>query len=228
MSVQVRLAAGVIGGTIETQYSGTVSVGSDGTITVDSRDVATLLAAGAQYVSNSTILQSFRAPRGATAGRIVASATLSSGSMTIANQPDSPRQCAMVIYTGTSPITAGNYALNYTANDGTSQTDSGSLVATSGLNVTTTTSKGVLHLSSAVISNLAGGGAGGMQINDTNSLSMVVQPGFVDFTVLKENVDGADETIGTVASTAASVTPTTAPNATHNFDFAASFVAPNA
>ena len=71
-----------------------------------------------------------------------------------------------------------------------------------------------------MVSGLTGPANAGIQINDTNSLSLMVDPGFQDFTVLKETDIDADVTIGTVASSAASVTPSTTPNGSAVFGFA--------
>ena len=65
-----------------------------------------------------------------------------------------------------------------------------------------------------------------IQVDDTNSFSMLVDPGFVDFSIFKANVDGADEGIGTVATAAASIIPSTAPNGTHTYGFAHKYVMP--
>jgi hypothetical protein len=202
-----------------------VSPAADGTLVVDSRDVPALLQAGASYVNATSRWQTISpAPRAGSAGQIVASTALANGSLTIAHQPDVPRQLAVKVAPGATLISAGNAALLYTANDGTAQTDNFSLIMASTTISTFTTSKGVLHLTSAIVTGLVGGTTPGVQIDDTNSLSLMVDAGFVDFAVLKENVDGADETIGTVASAAASIIPSTAPNGTHTFGFGYSYL----
>lgn len=228
MTATVRLSASALGsGVIQTINSGAVVPAADGTITVNALDVPSLLAAGCEYIIQSTESQRVSAPRAQSAGRIVASTALANGTIAIANQPDSPRQCDLYVEPGGGTITAGNAALVYIANDGTTQTDNFSLINTSTVAWSSRTSKGVLHVNSITISALAGGTSPQVQVNDTNALSMMVNPGFIDFTVLKENVDAANEAVGTVASSAASVVPTTTPNATHNYDFFYSFNAPN-
>lgn len=228
----VTMNALAVGGTIQFAVTGTVVVPANGIITIQAADAGSALLMGCTYVNNRVGWQTFPVPpRAATAGRIVASTSTAIGSLTIANQPDVPRQVAVVLYSGTTNITAGVCTLTYTANDSTTQVDALSLIATASTNTTLTSTKGVVHLTSAVVSALAGGATSGIQINDTNSLSMMVDQGFVNFTALKETLStpsvAADETIGTVASSAASITPSTAPiTSTNNYGWAFSYVMP--
>lgn len=227
MVAQVKMSAFGLGGGVIQGLSGQYAVPADGIITVPATDISSLLALGCQFVNQVVDWQPITpAPLAATAGRIVASTSLANGTVAIAHQPDIPRQCGLRIDPGTSAITAGVTALAYTANDGTTQTDSFSLVTAASTPFTTNTSKGVMHVNTVTTSGLVGGASPLIQVNDTNSLSLVVQQGATDFQILKENVDGADEAIGTVASSAFSVTPTTAPNGTHTYGFAFAFNAP--
>lgn len=224
MAVQMKMNAALIGGVVNTAYSGNVQVGADGLITVDVRDVPALLQAGAQFIVANHELQPIGACRAATAGRIVASTSLSNGTLTIANQPDVGRQLGLYVSPGSGTITAGQCALTYVANDGTNQTDIVPLASAAVF--TTNTSKGVLTLTSAIITGLVGGTSPLVQINDTNSLALSVNPGFVDFQVTKAQTDTANDTIGTVASSAACITPNTTPNGTHTYAFNYSFNGP--
>lgn len=219
MGRQVRVSVAAIGGQIVQQALPGVVVPANGIITVDSSNIAALLAAGATYVNSSFGRQLISpAPRVASAGRLVASVALANGTLTIANQPDVPRQAALRIDTGTSGITAGNVALTYVANDGTVQVDNISAVLPASTLATTNTSKGVVQMNSAIVTGLVGGASPLVQLNDTNSLSVMVDPGFVDFAVVAEVDDTAVSTaIGTVASSAASITPTATPNGTHTY-----------
>lgn len=227
MVAQVKMSAANLGGGTIQALSGIYAIPSDGILTVLASDVSSLLAAGCSFVNIMTRWQTISpAPRAATAARIVGSTALANGTIAIANQPDYPRLAGLRVDPGTSAITAGTAALVYTANDGNPQTDSLSLVAAASTPTTQNTSKGVMHLTSITIAGLTGGTSPLVQVNDTNVLSIMVQQGATDFTIIKENVDGADETIGTVASSAFSVTPTTAPNGTHTYGFAYSFNAP--
>jgi hypothetical protein len=218
-----------LGGVIQTQHSNPANVqaGADNTITVDARDAPALLAAGATYINNRAAFANITpAPVAATAGQIVASVALANGTLSIAHQPDVPRQCALRVSPGTSPITAGLATLTYVANDGQSQVDAVSLVMPGTAVVTTNTTKAVAVMNSVVITALAGGATPLTQVNDTNSLGLPVDPGYIDFTVVRESDDNANVTIGTVASSAASVTPSTAPNGTHVYSFGYSYSAP--
>jgi hypothetical protein len=218
-------AAGL--GTVYADW-GTYAVPTNGLITVDSRDVITLLRTGATYINAMTRSATISpAPRAGSAGRIVASVALSNGTLSIANQPDVSRQVATRVDPGTTAITAGTLTNIYVANDGTTTTDAVSLAAAASTPVTVSSSKGVVKMTSAIVTGLVGGASPLIQVNDTNSLSVMVDPGFTNFSVLKESVDGADETIGTVATAAASITPTTAPNATHTYGFVFGLAAPN-
>lgn len=220
----VTMNASAIGGTINTQFSGNIVVPANGTITVDTRDALSLLSAGAYYMNTQSRWSGVSAARAGSAGQIVASAALANGTATIANQPDVGRQLGLRIDPGAGTITAGQTVLSYIGNDGVATLDTVSLASSAVF--TTNTSKGVLHLTSQITTALAGGSSPKMELTDTNSLALSVDPGFSVFVVNKSNVDGADQAVGTVASAAACITPTTAPNGTHTFGFAYSFVSP--
>lgn len=218
--------AGAVGGTIQLPDTGTVVVPTGGFVTIQNSDVLVALRMGMQLVTTQTEWAFYgngaanTGPRAASAGRIVSSTSVANGTLSIANQPDYPRQGDMVLFVGTTNITAGNLALTYTANDGTTQVDNMSLVGTASTNVTTRTSKAIVHLTSAIVTALAGGAAGGIQLNDTNSLGMMVGTNFTNFQVMKENLNSADETVGTVATTAASITPSGVVATSNMFGFA--------
>ena len=137
------------------------------------------------------------------------------------------RQLSVRIDPGTAPITAGNVALTYVANDGTTQVDNLSAIAAATLAFSQLSSKGVVSFTSAIITGIAGGASPGVQINDTNSLSVPVDPGFVGFSAFKEYDDTTATAVGTVATLAASITPQTTPNATHTFTFGTAYTMPN-
>jgi len=223
----VRMNAATIGGTLNLAYTGAVTVPSDGIISVDTRDAPALLARGASYINLVTRKVSFSAVAAASAGRLVASTALSNGTKAVANQPDVPRQGVLRIDPGTSAITAGTVSIPYVANDGTSVTDVVSAIMPGTTVVSTLTSKGIMVLSPIVVAGIAGGASPLVQLNDTNSLSMPVDAGFVDFTLLRTDTDAALTSGGTVATSAASVTPTSAPAATTTYNFFYSYTMPN-
>ncbi len=224
----VRMNALPIGGLLNLQYSGAIQVPADGLITVDSRDAPTLLGMGASYVNVITRTATLNgAPIAASAAKLVASTALSNGTKAVANQPDVPRQGVLVIDPGTSAITAGTVKIPYTANDGTAQTDTVSCVMPGTTIVSTLTSKGILVLSPIVVAGIVGGASPGVQLNDTNSLSLPVDGGFVDFSLFKTYADGASNGQVSVASSAASWTPSTTPNGTHTYSAQYTYVMPN-
>ncbi len=213
------LNASAVPGTIQLPFTGTVAVPSNGRITVDSRDVLVCLSMGMLYVNSSSRVQAFSAPLAASAGRLVGSTSLANGTLSIANQPDVSRLGALRVDPGTSAITAGNAAIAYRSNTGALYTDNISLVMPATTPVTTQTTYGITILSSVIVTGLAGGASPKIQLNNTNVLALEVNPGFAAFSVFREETDGVNGTIGTVASTAAGVTPSTTPNGTHNYNF---------
>jgi len=223
---QVIMSAGAAGGVIQGEF-GTYIIGPSGLVTVDSRDVSRLLALGMAYITGRSNYQQVPTPRGATAARIVASVNMANGTLTIANQPDTPRQLAVRVDPSSVAITGGLCTITYPANDGTTQVDALSLATPANTVLTINTSKGAMRVTSAVVSGLAGGATPKIEIADTNFLALPVDQGFANFALLKENVGGADEALGTVNASAAAVSPTTAPNGTNIYGFGYSYAAPN-
>ena len=108
MTVLVIAAVGVTAsGAFQGPNSGSVNAGSDGTFTIDPRDLAFALGAG--YVPVRRQSHAFApmvsAPATATAGRIVASVALTNTSLT--NNPDTMRKCQVRVDPGTLAISAG-------------------------------------------------------------------------------------------------------------------------
>jgi hypothetical protein len=230
------------GGMIETANSGNVFVATDGTVSVNPADVKDLMALGYQFaLTTHDWYTTPCAPAAASAAVTVASAALSNGSLTIAAQPDVPRQLQAIVNPGTTAISAGNLALSYTANDGAPQVDNFSLVMVAGaaagtIKATFQTSKGVEHLASAVVSGVVGGTTPAIQIGTNALLALPVSPRFQDFAVTKETAiavaatsglsTGTDETVGTVTASGGLIAPTTAPDGTHALSFGYNYVSP--
>src|ERR1700735_1205119 len=114
--LQVTMNAAGVGGVIQTAGSGVIQVPANGLITVGAGDVPDLLKIGCTYVNSRNVVQTVANARAATAARIVTSTSLANGTLTVANQPDVPRQLAVQTIAGTVAISAGNVAVNYTAN----------------------------------------------------------------------------------------------------------------
>jgi hypothetical protein len=225
--VLVTLDATVIGGTIIPGGAEARKNASAGPITVKGIDAPSYLQAGAKFVQSRQVqASSIVAPRAGSAARIVASAALSNGTLSIANQPDVPRQLAAIFDPGTSALTAGNLALTYVANDGTTQVDNMSVVTPASTIKTVTTSKGVVSVTSAIVTAVAGGASPNRQINDTNSLSMSVPPYFSGFALTRTYADGVVNGTTAIATAAASYTPSTTPNGTVTYQAIANVTAP--
>lgn len=226
--ILISVDASQIGGTIIPGGSEARKVvGSTGVISVKGIDAASYIQAGAKLIQQRTSSQSLvTAPRAASAGRIVASTAMANGTLSIANQPDVPRQLVLVVDPGNAAITAGDVAVTYVANDGTTQVDHLSPVTPASTIKSTNTSKGVVSVTSAIVTSLAGGSSPKIQINDTNSLSMMVPPNFSGFTLRRSFADGAVDGTTAVATSAASYTPSTTPNGTHTYASLFSATAP--
>lgn len=224
----ITIDASVIGGTIIQGGSApNLPVPVNGRITTSPAVAAQLIGIGAKYVGTQTRAQNLAAaPIAATAGRIVASTALANGTLTIANQPDIPRQAVVVVDPGTSALTAGVLALAYLGNDGVNRTESISLAGPGTTIMSTTTSRGVQTVTSAIVTAVVGGASPKVQINDTNALALVVDPNFTAFNLNRQYGNGVATTGGTVGSTAAVFTPTLTPNGTHTFGFNYSYQAP--
>jgi hypothetical protein len=229
MSVQLQIAppAGAgLGGYIQGLW-GNYQPNSDGSYTVDSRDVSPLLVAGFTYVRQSTLSYTLPlAPGAATVGQIVASGALSNGTVAITHQPDTMRPVNVEVGTGTAAITAGTVTTVYVANDGTTQTDVLSLACPASSAVTQGLSKGVVTITSITVAGVVGGTSPWLRASTTAAVSLPVAPGAIDFAVNREYDAGATIAIGALATALGSITPTTAPNATVTFSFAYTYVAP--
>jgi hypothetical protein len=226
-TVKMFAPAGV-GGQIQAG-NGTYYVGSDGTVTVNAGDVASLAALGFEFAVTDHRNFMFPPPVAQSTSQSVSSTSLTVGTLTIAAQPDVARQLQAIVYPGTSFITAGTLTFVYTANDGTTQTDvlflTGMASQTAGsAGATLATTKGVERLTSITVAGLTGGTSPGIQVGTNNYLGVPVPPRFVDFAVTSEKkvtvLVPADDTVPTlVIASGALVTPTTVPDGTHWLSF---------
>lgn len=223
---QIRMNAAAIGGTLQLPFSGIVQVPSDGMVTVDSRDATTLLRQGASYVTAASRWSTYVGPIAGAAGQLVASTSFANGTLSIANQPDFPRQASVRIWPGTVAITAGQVVVNYIGNDGNTINDTVSAVTGATTAVSINLSKGIVHLNSAIITAVAGGASPGVQIDTLNQLAAMCDSGFVDFSMTKLTVDSANIGFVTTLASAGVFQPSTVPNGTHTYGFAYKFNAP--
>lgn len=209
-----------------TQLGNTYAPDATGAIYVLPNDVISALASGWAFFNSNFRFFTATAPAAASAVVTVASVALSNGALTIAAQPDVLRPLQFVVTPGASAITGGTLTLVYFANDGTTTTDVLPLAAAASTPATLNTSKGVLLLSSATVAGLVGGTSPTIKGGTTAAISVPVDAGFSAFTVLRENVDSTNETVGTVAAASASITTTTAPNGTHSFSLGYLYTVP--
>jgi len=219
------------GGTVQGNW-GVYQPGTDGFYTVDTRDVPQLLEAGLVFLSNPGASYTTPiTPRAGTSGRIIASATMSNGALSIANQPDIGRQLNVVLGNPTTPgISAGSVTLGYLASDGQVHSDVYSLpaVPTPGT-ITLSTSRPVVKLNTAFVSALAGGASPNVRVDDANLFGLPSDANAQDFVVNQEFDGGTNQTSPGTASTscigAASVVNT--PTGSSTLSFLYSYVAPN-
>jgi hypothetical protein len=216
-------------GAFQGPNTGTVFASTtDNTFSIDVRDLDRALKSG--YVPVYKDCRVYSPPVAAVAtasvGLIVNSVALTNTTLTIAAQPDVPRQAFVRFDPGTTPITAGVCTVVYGANDGTAaQTDVISLVAALSTPGSTNLSKGVLTVTSATVTGLTGGTSPKIQIGTTANLAVPLPPGAVDVTILKETNAAADVAVGTLTN-AGIWTPHAAPNASLIFGIAYSVIAP--
>lgn len=225
----VQLAGNNVGGVVQ-GVNGVYQMAADGTFTVDTKDAPACLALGMTYIkTRSTSYYTGGSVLAASAAASIASTTLSNGALTILAQPDVSRQIAVIMGTSTTAITAGSVAITYLANDGSTQTDNLTAVLAASAVSTQFLSKGVSHINTAVVSGLVGGLTPYIFAGLTATIALPVDLGTVDLVVTKENVTGADETVGTLSTVSLGcIAPTSAPNATRTYSFLYAYTAPTA
>lgn len=165
----------------------------------------------------------FGAPIAAELISVKAAATPANGAITIAAQPDYPRKLQIRIVIGTTTttaITAGTLTLVGTNPQGQTITEFISLIQNA--SATLQTANAYAHLTSGTVAGYVASGSGTgntLGIGVSAQLGLPLPAGFTNLNVFKENVDNADEVVGTVDYVAGTISPTTAPNATHNYSF---------
>ena len=231
MTIKVALqTGGTAVGNFYGRNSGLVAVNSDGTFSIDPRDLGDALRNGYTTVYNDTKQSTFAlAPLVATVGKFVNSTTLANGTLSVAAQPDVPRGANVVVAPGSPGVTAGTLTVVYVANDGSNpQTDVVSLVGNpNSLPFTSPLSKGVLSITSATVAGLSGGTSPGIQIDSNGILGVPVPPLATSVTLIKEDTDGGNQTTLGTLTTAGLWTPHVALNGTHTYQAWYSTVAPS-
>lgn len=144
---------------------------------------------------------------------------VANGALTIAAQPPIPCKLQVRIVDANASISAGTVDLVGVGTSGQALTQS---IPLTGGTQTVTTTDAYASLTSATVASVAGAAAGdtiGIGTSAAIGLPATKTPTPASFAVYKANVDGAAETVGTVDATAGTITPTTAPNGTRDFDF---------
>lgn len=226
-TVQMVPASSGMGGLIQGAF-GNYFPATDGSYTVDTRDAVTLLGRGMEYVSQASMNYTTPiAPAAATVAAIVASGALSNGTVAVTAQPDVPRQVNVEVGTGTTAITAGNVAVTYVGNDGQTGTDNITAVCALSASTTQPLSRGVVSISSIVVSGLVGGTSPFIRLSTTASISLPIPAKGIDVGVTREYDAGATVAVGAMSAvTLATIAPTNAPNGTRTYSFVYSYVGP--
>jgi len=151
---------------------------------------------------------------------IVAQADIANGVATIAAQPTWPCKVQFKMTDANSSVTAGTATIVYTDVWGVTRTEVWNL-ANQGTKTFKTT-WAVAKVTSITIAGLVGNLAGTdkMEAGPTAELGLPApkSPTPTNFVVIKENLNGADEAVGTVDAAAGTISPTTAPDGARNFD----------
>lgn len=152
----------------------------------------------------------------AVACTLVVDATIANGvAMTIAAQPAYPCKLAVIITDADSSISAGIVTIVGVDASGRAATETVSLTGGSAVK---SSANAYLTITSVTPSGLTGNtGADKVAIGHTNKLGLPVPTGFSNFSVYFLQADGTKEAVSSQDATYATFTPTTAPNAAHNY-----------
>lgn len=225
-TVQMSTRGSSLGGTVEGQF-GIYTADVNGNITADSRDVASLLAAGCSFLRKASEWMTLPNAPAAANPTAYYSGALSNGNTMFSAQPDVMRQAAVVISAGTSALTAGNLAVTYLGNDGQSGVDNVSTIVAASGTATIFLSRGVAHFTSGVITGVAGGASPTYEIGSTNALALAVDPNAGAIALNKEDNSGSDVAVGTIQSASLGcVVPHANPNGTLTYAWAYTYLAP--
>jgi len=136
--------------------------------------------------------------------------------LTLALQPDVARKLQVRIVTGSTAGTLTLVGVDQNGNAATQAID----ISTSGGTRTVITDKAYATLTSATVSGGSGfAGTVGIGLGAALGVPTNKSPACTAFAVYKAQVNGLDETVGTVDATAFTIIPTTAPDAAHSYAF---------
>jgi hypothetical protein len=221
-----------VSGIVQGRSGQSYTIGADGTISnVSYQDYTALLAGGFRAFVTSGRAARFSAPIAAELVSIKAAATPANGAATIAGQPDFPRKLQIRIVIGTTTttaITGGSLVIVGIDASGNVVTETISLIANASTTLKSTYAYS--HVTSLTVSGYAANGSGTgntLGLGVAADLGVTVPLGAVDFAVYKTNVNNADEAVAATADTAAfTIAPTSAANASRNYDIYYSYGAP--
>ena len=159
----------------------------------------------------------FVAPIAAELISIVAAVQITDVALTIIAQPDYPRNLQIRMNQVGAAVTGGICTLIGVGADGSAVTE---VIDCTGGTKTEISTLGYATLTSATVSGLIGGGGGTtIGIGVGPGLALPIPVGAAAVAVAKTVMDEADETVAGVDAAARVVTPTTAPNAAHDYHF---------
>lgn len=180
-------------------------------------DIGSLVRNGCVYaIPGVNFYQLPAAPAAASVAAYVASVALANGTLTLAAQPDVMRQVQIVVGAGTAAISAGVLALTYFASDGTSTVDPLPLATAASGTTTLMSSKGVMKLTTAIVTGLAGGASPYIFAGSNGNLALPLPLVSTSAVIGKETNTGSDVAVGSV-SPGGVWTPHAAPNGTITF-----------
>lgn len=200
--------------TFQSQDGSTYTADSKGIIAnVTNGDVLDLMNMGCVPGSLKSDFLNLGAVVTASLTQLIANVAATNISLTIAAQPDVPRQGVFTFAPGAANVTAGNLAVVYKDQNGQTQTDNFSLITSSGVSLSPKTTKAIASLVSATITGLVGGSSPTVQAGTNTTVGLPSDVGSFGFSVYKETQNGADvATIGAVDAANGLYTLTTAPN----------------
>jgi hypothetical protein len=218
---------GIIMGASGVQYT----IGSDGSVSVNSADVLPLLRSGYSLFGTNSGKVSLNSPLPADLISVKAAAAPVNGAITIAAQPAHARKLQVRIVDGGTHITAGTLTLVGTDQDGNAITETLSLITA--VDVTLKTKWAYAHLTSGTVAGLVGGGSSTLGIGLSNDfgvqtcaspstpVGLVCTKATKITKVLGTSNVAADDVASTttVDATARTIAPTTAPAASGLVDY---------
>lgn len=215
-TVLMRAPAGAQGQVQLPGGQAVIQTATDGSASVDASLVPQLIKAGWTFFFADTNTCYFAAPIAAELITIVAATIPVSGAAyTIAAQPGFPRKLQVrCVQSGA----VASLVVNIVGTDGRGNAVSESVNVAGASTATFATVNAYAHVMSVTpvgtVTNVTtiGVGVGA-------ALALQLPPNFSDLLVYKENLNGADEAVGTVDAVAGTVSPTTAPDGTRSFQF---------